>query len=255
MINHMKQQKEIDPSAPKILEPTLKRAEKMAIELIKKIQLRLNSPIEKAADKAGQLTTMGELKLLFKNAAKGEAKIALNNIENVVLAGLALVPVLGQAEGGAIAAKELAEAAILEGAKPAQVEALAKGAQVTAGAEVAYPLSKVIGVEGAKRLNKVLKAVDPYPDLHPIIPLVSGGAELVGVHGAAAVPSAAQILVNEYKSVKLAAETVFNAGKIILKSPEVRRMKEFGASVLTSLGARLNGAASPRAAQAAQAFR
>lgn len=253
----MKQQKEkeIDPSFPKSVEPTLKKAEKMAVELIKKIQARLDSPVEKAADKAGQLTTFGELKFLLQNAAKGEAKIALNNIENVVLAGLALVPVLGQAEGGAIAAKELADAAILEGATAKQASALTKGAQVTAGTEVVYPLSKVIGVEGAKRLNKVLKAVDPYPELHPIIPLVAGGAELVGVHGAAAIPSAAQILVNEFKSVKLAAETAFQAGKIILKSPEVRRMKEFGASVLTSLGARLNGATSPRAALAAQAFR
>lgn len=250
----MKQQKEIDSSVPKVLEPTLKKAEQMAVELIKKIQLRLNSPVEKAADKAGQLTTMGELKLLFKNAAKGEAKIALNNIENVVLAGLALVPVLGEAEGGAIAATELAEAAVLEGATVTQAKALAKGAQVTAGAEVAYPLSKIIGVEGAKRLNKVLKAIDPYPDLHPIIPLVSGGAELVGVHGAAAIPSAAQILVNQFRSVKLGVETAFQAGNIILKSPEVRRMKEFGSSILTSLEARLNRAASPRAAQAAQAF-
>lgn len=250
----MKQQKEIDSSVPKVLEPTLKKAEQMAVELIKKIQLRLNSPVEKAADKAGQLTTMGELKLLFKNAAKGEAKIALNNIENVVLAGLALVPVLGEAEGGAIAATELAEAAVLEGVSLEQAEAMAKGAQVTAGAEVAYPISKIIGVEGAKRLNKVLKAVDPYPELHPIIPLLAGGAELVGVHGAAAIPSALQLLVNQYKSVKLGAETAFQAGKIILKSPEVRRMKEFGSSVLTSLGDRLNGAASPRAAQAAQAF-
>lgn len=250
----MTQQKDEESDLPKPLKEMADTVEQMALDHIEDLKRRLKTPTGRAADHAGQLTTMGELKLLLKNAAKGQAQIALNNIENVVLAGLALVPVVGEAEGGAIAAKELAEAALLEGASAEQAAALAKGANVTAGAEVAYPLTKVIGIEGAKRLKKVLNAVDPFPDLDPRLPLVAGGAELAGIHGAAVVPSAAQILVNEFKSVKLAAETAFQAGKIILKSPEVRRMKEFGASVLTSLGARLNGAASPRAAQAAQAF-
>lgn len=245
---------EIKTDLPKPLEPAMNEAEKIVKETLRTIETRLQSPVEQSADATAKLTTVGELKQLLKNTSREQAKIALNGIENLVLGGIALVPVLGEAAGGTIAAGELADAAILEGATAAQAQALAKGATVTASGEVAYPLAKLIGADAAKRLTKTLKAIDPYPDLPLIVPLAAGGAELVGVHGAAAVPSAVQLLIDQYKSMRLGAETAVEAGRIVLRSPEVQRMKDFGHSVMSSVTARLNTAASPRMAQAAAAF-
>lgn len=245
---------EIKPTLPKPLEPAVNEAERIVKETLRRIENRLNSPVEEAADATAKLTTVGELKQLLKNASKEQAKIALNGIENLVLGGIALVPVLGEAEGGAVATAELADAAILEGATAVQAQAFSKGATVAASGEVAYPLSRILGNEAAKRLTKTLKAIDPYPDLPAIIPLAAGGAELVGVHGAAAIPSGLELLIDQYKSMRLGAQTALEAGRIVLKSPEVRRVKEFGQSVLSSVEARIASAASPRMAQAAAAF-
>lgn len=232
----------------------MNEAEKIVKETIRAIENRLNSPIGEATDATAKLTTAGELKQLLKNTSREQAKIALNGIENIVLGGIALVPVLGEAQGGAIAAAELTDAAILEGATAAQAKALSQGAKVAASGEVAYPLAKILGEEGAKRLTKTLKAIDPYPDLPAIVPMAAGGAELVGVHGAAAIPSAIQLLVDQYKSMRLGAETVLEAGRIVLKSPELKKVQDFGRSVISSVEARLQKAASPRMAQAAAAF-
>ena len=160
----------------------------------------------------------------------------------------------GEIEGGAVAIAELADAAKLEGATLAQANALAKGAEVNVRGGVCYPLIKVLGIEGAKRLNKVLKAIDPYPNIPAVVTLASGGAELMGIHGATAIPSAAQLLVNEFKTIALGAKTALKAGQIIVKSPQVRRMHEFGSSVLSTLDARIQAVTSPRVSQAAHAF-
>ena len=247
-------EKEIKPNLPKPLEPAMNEAERNIAEIIRGIKRRLNSQVDKAADKTAQLTTAGELKLLFKNAAKEQTKIAFNNVENLVLAGLSLIPVFGEIEGGAVAIAELADAAKLEGATLEQANALAKGAEVNVRGGVCYPLIKVLGIEGAKRLNKVLKAIDPYPNIPAVVTLASGGAELMGIHGATAIPSAAQLLVNEFKTIALGAKTALKAGQIILKSPQVRRMHEFGSSVLSTLDARIQAVTSPRVSQAAHAF-
>lgn len=253
--NFMKPPKEeIKSNLPKPLEPAMNEAEKIVKETIRKIETRLNSPVEEASDATAKLTTAGELKQLLKNSTREQAKIALNGIENLVLGGIALVPVLGEAEGGAVAAAELTDAAILEGATAAQAQALSKGATVAASGEVAYPLSRILGAEAAKRLTKTLKAIDPYPDLPAIIPMAAGGAELIGIHGAAAIPSGLELLIDQYKSMRLGARTALEAGRIVLKSPELRQAKEFGQSVISSLGARLSAASSPAMAQAAASF-
>ncbi len=247
-------EKEIKADLPKPLEPAVNEAERIVKDTLRQIEKRLDSPVGEATDATAKLTTASELKTLLKNASREQAKIALNGIENIVLGGIALVPLLGEAEGGAIAAAELTDAAILEGATKAQAAALARGATVTAGGEVAYPLAKIIGQEGAKRLTKVLKAIDPFPDVPTVVTLASGGAELMGAHGAAAIPSAVQILVDQYKSMRLGAQTALEAGRIILRSPEAQRARDFGQSVLSSVQTRLNAAQSPRMSQAAAAF-
>lgn len=247
-------QEEIKPTFPKPLEPAMNEAERIFKNSLETVNKRLNTPLDEATDATAKLTTAGELKQLLKKSSREQAKIALNAAENLVLGGIALVPVLGEAEGGAVAAAELADAAVLEGATAREAAALAKGATVAGSGEVAYPLARILGEEGAKRLNKTLKAIDPYPDIPAIIPLAAGGAELMGVHGAAAVPSAVQLLIDQYKSMRLGAQTAVEAGRIILKSPEMHRIKDFSSGIMSSIGARLNAAASPRMAQAAAAF-
>ncbi len=247
-------EKEIKQDLPKPLEPVMKEAEHIIKNSIESIHKRLNNPVEKAVDAAGNLTTGAQLKQLLKEAGKEQAKIALNSIENLVLGGIALVPVLGQVEGGAVASAELTEAAILEGATLAQAQALAKGAVVTGAGEVVYPLTRIIGAEGAKRVTKVLKTLDPFPDVPTIAVLGAGAAELMGVHGAAAIPSAVQILINEYKSMRNLVGTGRKAGDIVLKSPEMERVKDFGSNVVTSITNRLKVASSPQMAQAAARF-
>ncbi len=249
-----KKEAEIKPNLPKALEPAVAQAEKDVKSLLEQLHQRLESPTEQAVDATAKLTTAQELKELLKNTSKEQAKIALNGIENLVLGGIALVPLLGELEGGTVAAAELVDAAVLEGATAAQAAALAKGATVTAAGEVAYPLTKILGMEGAKRLTKVLKAIDPFPDVPVVVTLASGGAELMGVHGAAAIPSAVQLLIDQYKSVRLSAHAAKEAGRIILTSPEMQRAKDFGNSVYGAIKERLQIAHNPRMAQAAAVF-
>ena len=141
----------------------------------------------------------------------------------------------------------------MEGATVSQAKALATGAQVAGGGEVAYPLAHVIGEKGAAKLAKVLKAIDPFPDVDSRL---VGAFGLAGVFipGLGAVPSGLEIAALTMKDIKSSISAVGEVGSIISKSPELKSVKDFTRSVVDSVTNRIQQAASPQMTQARAAF-
>ncbi len=216
-------------------------------EVIKNIETRLNSPVDEAVDAVGQLTTKQQLMEVIKKYGKEAAFNALKKGENIAIGALQLIPVLGAASA------DLVNAAVLEGATATQAKALAMGANVVGKGEVVYPLTHLIGETGAKKLDKVLKALDPHPDVDPRIVMAFGIAG-IAVPGVGAVPAAVELTMLNIKDMKNAAWAAKEASSIITKSPELAQVKLFAENVVKNVGDRIHAMGKPQMIQARAAF-
>ncbi len=216
-------------------------------EVIKNIEVRLNTPADEAVDAVGQLTTKQQLIEVVKKYGKEAAFNALKKVENIGIGALQLIPVLGSAS------TELVDAAILEGATASQAKALATGANVVGKGEIVYPLTHLIGETGAKKLDKVLKALDPHPDVDPRIVMAFGVAGTV-VPGVGAVPAALELTMLNFKDIKNAASATKEVGSIITKSPELASAKLFAENVIKDVGNRIQSFGKPQMVSARAAF-
>lgn len=230
-----------------VVDKVLELAVKPATEVIKDVEKRLNEPTAEAVDAVGQLTTKQQLFEVAKKYGKQAAFNGLKKLENMGIAALQLLPVIGTAS------TDLVEAAILEGATTSQAKALATGASVTEKGAVVFPLTHLIGEAGAKKLDKVLHALDPHPDVDPRI-VAAFGIAGVPVPGLGAVPAALEITMLNIKDMKNAGWAMKETASIISKSPEVQSIKDFTHSVFESVNNRIQRAGGPQMRQARGAF-
>lgn len=166
---------------------------KKAAEAVKKVDIKMTSPAKEVADEAGRIGYLAKLKGVIEPHSKELQKIAWKDLKAVTVAVISAAPVIGQAEGGALATKTLTEAAILEGATKIEAAALAKGSVVMGGGVVGETLTKIVGKKTLEGVNKIVKAVDPFEDVPTVIVVAAGGAEMLGVVGALAVPAVIQL--------------------------------------------------------------
>jgi len=258
----------INMKLPESIGPLVGAVETKVQEALKSIDIRINNPTDQVAENLTQLSTNEQLISTIKNYYKESGKILWTDTKANIAGILSLIPFLGPSMR--VADVTLVEAAILEGATKAQAEALAKGAVVTASGEVAYPLIKILGKEGAERFRKIMEKIDPYPDV-PISIVAASGVASIGLAGGgaaagasgiggpiaagmevaapivAAIPAAGQILIDKYKFLKLSGSTGKKVFNIIYNSPKVQEIKE-------RITDRLKAASSPKMAAAAQAF-
>ena len=234
----------IDKAVDKGLEVVIKPIK----EAIQDVEKRLNNPVDEMVNAVGELTTAQQLLSVIKKYNKDTGLNAIKKAENMGIAALSLLPVLGTVS------TDLVDAAIVEGATAAQAQTLAKGAQVVGGAgEVAYPLSHLVGEKAASKVASTLKALDPFPDIDPKIVLACGAAGIV-IPGVGAIPSGIEIAILTIKDIKNTVSTVGEMGSIISKSPELRSVKDFSQSVVQSVTKRIQRAGSPQMTQARAAF-
>lgn len=231
----------------KVVDKGLEYVAKPVKEAIQNIEERLNSPTDETVNAVGELTTAQQLLAVAKKYGKEAGYNALKKGENLGIAALNLIPVLGTAS------QDLVDAAVLEGATVSQAKALATGAEVIGGGEVAYPLTHVIGEKAAAKLGTVLKALDPFEDIDPRIVAACGAVGLF-VPGVGAVPSGIEVAILTIKDAKNAAWAVKEAGSIITKSPELQKVKDFTSSVVQGITNKINSAGGPRMGQARAAF-
>lgn len=216
-------------------------------EVIQNIEKRLNNPTDGVVDTIGRLTTLEQLFAIQKKYAKKTGYNLLKKGENIGIAALSLLPVLGTAS------TDLVDAATLEGATVAQAEALAKGAQVVGAGEVVYPLSHLIGEKAAGKVEKTLKALNPYEDVPPEIVAVCGTVGLA-VPGVGAIPSGIEMAILTMKDIRNSALQAADMGAIIAKSPELQTVKNYTRSVVDSITNRIQRVTSPQMSEARAAF-
>jgi hypothetical protein len=236
---------------PEAMRPLVEAAGDQVEAVLKTVETRVNSPGERTAEAAVQLSTGTQLKEALGKYFSESGKIAWGNVKALGVGALSLIPVLGGAGEVGVA---MTESATLEGATQAEASALAKGAVVSEAGKVVNPLTKVLGEKGAKRVGKVLKALDPFPDVPTGLVVASGGAEALGLEGAGAIPAGIQLMINEFKKRKLQFGTAKEIGTILIHSLEAGKVKEFAASTVDIIRERLANASAPRMAAAAQAF-
>ncbi|MFZ2206927.1 MAG: hypothetical protein WA061_06325 [Microgenomates group bacterium] len=244
-------QEDIDKAKQKAMEVLVDRVLELPVkpvtEVIKDVEKKLNDPISEAINAVGELTTKQQLVEVAKKYGKTAAFNALKKLENIGIGVAQLLPILGPVS------QELVDAAVLEGATASEAKALATGAKVLDGGKVAYPLSHLIGETGAKKLDKALKALDPYPDLHPGVVAAFGAAGIV-IPGVGAIPNGIEIAILNVKDMKNAAGAVKESVSIISKSPEVQQVKDFTSGIIQGITNRINRAAGPQMGQARAAF-
>jgi hypothetical protein len=234
-----------EEQVPEAIKPILEATGEKVENLLREIDSRINKPTEQVAEAAVQLTTGKQLTEVIKHHFNEESKILWGDVKAAGIGALSLIPYLGGA--GEAATVELTEAAILEGASKTQARALARGAVVSESGTVIMPLAKVLGEQGAEKMGKFLKELDPFPDVPAKLTAASGIAEASGVEGAGLVPSGIQLLVNKYKEIKLNVYTLKNIVSILVNSPETN-------AVIGSIKERINKASSPQMEEAAKAF-
>lgn len=244
-------QEDIDKTKQKVTEvlvdKVLELPVKPVVEVIKDVEKKLNDPISETINAVGELTTKQQLIEVAKKYGKTAAFNALKKLENIGIGVAQLLPILGPVS------QELVDAAVLEGATASEAKALATGAKVLDGGKVAYPLSHLIGETGAKKLDKVLKALDPYPDLHPGVVAAFGAAGIV-IPGVGAIPNGIEVAILNVKDMKNAAGAIKESASIISKSPEVQQVKDFTSGIIQGVTNRINRAAGPQMGQARAAF-
>ena len=222
-------------------------AAKPVKEVIRSIEKRLNNPVDGVVDTIGKLTTLEQLFAIQKKYAKKSAYNLFKDGENLVIAGLSLLPVLGTAS------TDLVDAAILEGATLEQAGALAKGAQVVDVGEVAYPLSHLIGEKAAGKVEKTLKALNPFEDVPPEL-VVACGTVGLAVPGVGAVPAGVEMAILTMKNIRNSALMAKEMGSIIAKSPELQSVKNYTRSIIDSVTNRIDRVGTPQMNQARAAF-
>lgn len=216
-------------------------------EVIRNVEKRLNNPTDGVVDTIGKLTTLEQLFAIQKKYAKETGYNLLKKAENMGIAALSLLPVLGTAS------TDLADAALLEGATVAQAEALAKGAQVVGVGEVAYPLSHLIGEKAAGKVEKTLKALNPFEDVPPEIVAVCGTVGLA-VPGVGAIPSGIEMAILTMKDIRNSALQGQEMLSVITKIPELQTVKNYTRSVVDSITNHIQRATSPQMREARAAF-
>lgn len=244
-------QEDIDKTKQKatevLVDKVLELPVKPMVEVIKDVEKKLNDPISEAVNAVGELTTKQQLVEIAKKYGKTAAFNTLKKLENIGIGVVQLLPFIGPIS------QDLVDAAILEGATATEAKALATGAKVLDGGKVAYPLSHLIGETGAKKLDKTLKALDPYPDLHPGVVAAFGAAGIV-VPGVGAIPNGIEVAILNIKDMKNAAWAVKETTSILSKSPEMQQVKDFTAGIIQGVTNRINRAAGPQMGQARAAF-
>lgn len=234
-------------AAEVLVDKVLELPVKPMVEVIKDVEKKLNDPTNEAVNAIGELTTKQQLIEVAKKYGKTAAFNALKKLENIGIGAAQLLPVIGPVS------QELVDAALLEGATASEAKALATGAKVLDGGKVVYPLSHLIGETGAKKLDKVLKALDPYPDLHPGVVAAFGAAGIV-VPGVGAIPNGIEVAILNIKDIKNAAWAVKETTSILSRSPEMQQVKDFTAGIIQGVTGRINRAAGPQMGQARAAF-
>jgi len=229
------------------VDAALEHAVKPVTEVIVHIENRLNTPVNQATDAVGELTTLQQLWAIQKKYAKEMTPRKVKELVNMGITVLSLLPVLGTLS------TDLVDAAILEGATPQVAQALATGATVTAGGEVAYPLAHIVGKKGAEKLGKVLHALNPFEDIPPELVAICGTVGLA-VPGFGAVPAGVEIAILNMKDIKSSVLHAKEMGGVLLQSPEFQSVKSFGRAVVDSVSARIHRAATPQMQEARAVF-
>lgn len=253
MIQNMDSFENFETDFPEAAKPLVEASEKIVEETLNKVETRVNDPASEAAEAVVQLSTGAQLKDAVKRHFIESGKIAWSSAKAVGVGTLSLIPVLGGA--GEAATAELVDAAVLEGGvTKAEAQALAKGAVVTESGKVVPPLTKAFGKKGAERIVKVLNTLEPFEDVPAAVVVVSGAAEALGLEGAGVIPAGIQLVVNKAKTVKQQFRFGKEIGGILTKSPEAQKIKDFASLAVRNIKGRLEQAATPKMALAAQAF-
>lgn len=195
-------------------------------EAVSHVEERINQPAKEVADQIGRVSFWASLKETVSPHLKEQLKTSWKNLKALVAGGIALAPVLGELGSSTIVAQELIDAAVLEGATLEQAQALAtQGAEVLESGVVAQSAGSILTKEFMQGLNKALKTVDPFEDVHKIVVLAAAGAEMVGLHGALAIPAALQLAKGEFEMMKQSVFITYDVGNLVLSELKERLAK------------------------------
>ena len=241
-------------SNPELEKIAVQAVEKAVESAIKTIENRANNqPYVAVAESVVQLSTVGKLGEATKKHTKDQTKLLWSNLKAIGVGAISLIPLIGGA-AEASAAAELVDAAVMEGATIAEAEALAKGAIIKDSGKIITPLVKVLGQAGAEKAVKVLKAIDPFPDVPTEFVVAAGVTEAAGVKGAGLAPVAWQLAVNKVAETQNQINYIQQVGEILTTSPEAQRIRDNVTQVKNYIKDRINNAKAPKMSFAAAAF-